>query len=398
VSAVRRVGVEGATSARSLRVLFVNSGLRFGGTETQLVAIIREMKRREHEPGVFLLTPDAPRAAEITALDVPLIVDRKRSRLDLGLLARLRRHIRTWRPDVVHGFLFDGNLYARLAAVGCGVPVLNSERSHDYRLNRSQWLIHRATRWMADGVVANTHAGRAFAAELFKLPEQHTHTVWNGVDLAAFDRRVARSARAYRQEWFGDPAVKLAVLMGTISPAKDYPLAMDVAEQLIERDGCWRVVCVGESYGRKLGYRNDAAEASIRLADEVQRRHAASRHASKILFVGQRSDAIEIIADANVLFSTSTHEGFPNAVLEAMACGVPVVSTAYSDIHRILDAQWVVASRDPGSLADAILEADRQRASLGPQVRAWVERHATIEHCVDTLEAVYAGYVASAAS
>ncbi len=73
-----------------------------------------------------------------------------------------------------------------------------------------------------------------------------------------------------------------------------------------------------------------------------------------------------------------------------MAAGTPVVSTDYSDIRRILPEPWqVVASREPGQIAAAILRADEERASLATAQRSWVERHATISHAADSLEAVY---------
>jgi len=377
------------------RVLFVNSGLRFGGAETQLIAIIRELKRRGHEPSLYLLTRDAPRLAELTEIGVPVVVDDKKSRLDLGVIARLRSHIRRTRPELVHGFLFDANIFARLAAVGLRVPVLNSERSHGYELTRAQAAIHRLTRARVDGVVANSHAGRDFARAAFALPPQRAHAVWNGIDLAAVDARCAAPAPDYRSEFFGDPSVKMAVMVGTIQPQKDHLLALAVAESLVDSDPGWRVAFIGAAYGAKLSYATAIAEESSRLGAEVEAHWRESRHADKIRFVGQRKDAIELIHAADVLFSTSTQEGFPNVVLEAMAVGTPVVSTEYSDIRMILEeGEWVIGSRDPQAMAAAIRRVAGDRDRVGAVLRGWIERHATIERSVDTLLQVYEQHVA----
>jgi glycosyltransferase involved in cell wall biosynthesis len=387
-------GAHKGADGSGLRILFVNSGLRFGGAETQLIAILQELKRRGHSPSIYLLTGDAPRLGDLVEHGIPVILDDKRSRLDLGVLRRLRRHIRQLKPDLVHGFLFDANIYARIAGWGQQVPVLNSERNHGYQLRPAQRWIHAATRRWVDGVIANSHAGRRFAETMFALPSDRTHTVWNGVDLAAIDRRVAASKAGYRKEFFGDSGVRMAVLIGTISAQKDHLLAIDVAEHLCDADPTWRVAFVGASYGAKLAYASGTALASNTLDREVAARAQSSRHADRIRFVGQRRDALEIIADADILFCTSRHEGFPNVVLEAMSTRTPVVSTRYSDIDLILPAELVVPIRDPEAMAQAMQwAAGAGAAQIGGALRTWVEAHATIERSVDALEMVYRQYL-----
>ena len=381
-------------SSSALRILFVNSGLGYGGAETQLIAILRELRRRGHQPSLYLLTPDAPRLAELTDHGIEVTVDDKRSRLDLGVLSRLRRHIRTHRPQLVQGFLFDANIYTRLAGIGLGVPILNSERSHGYKLRTMQRLIHYPTRFLVDGVIANSHAGREFAERMFGLDQSRTHTVWNGVDLAAIDRLVMTSNVNCRKEFFNDTKVRLAVMIGTIKTEKDHLLAIAVAEQLIAIDPTWRVAFVGASYDEsQLRYKTKTTMASNILAVQVRERWRQSPQRESMAFIGQRRDVVEIIAEANVLFSTSRREGFPNVVLEAMTVGTPVVSTLYSDIEQILPARLVVRQRDPTALMLAIVAAEAEGPTLGKELRAWVEAHATIERSVEALLAIYLGYI-----
>jgi glycosyltransferase involved in cell wall biosynthesis len=114
----------------------------------------------------------------------------------------------------------------------------------------------------------------------------------------------------------------------------------------------------------------------------------------RVVFAGLRQDVPEIMSQCRVVFSTSMHEGFPNVVLEAMTASVPVVSTAYSDIRRILPNAWQVAGdRSPASLVAAILRADEEHDKVCVQQRAWVVAHATIERAAERLEAVYCKYV-----
>ena len=366
-----------------MRILFVISDLLYGGAQTQLIGLACELVRRQHDVAIYTLNRNNPRAAELVAGNVELVADQKRSVVDLGVLRRLRRFIRTWRADVVHGFLYDGDFYSRLAAFGTQVPALNSERSDNYRLNNNQRIGHLLTRRMADGVVANSHAGAAFAQKLFRLPVTRVHVVWNGIDPAKIDARVAENEVDYRQLFFDREDVRIACCVGNIRPEKDYLLALAVADSLTRAHSDWRVLFVGEQFDTTADYKA-----------EVMRRWQRLGLQDRAIFCGLRTDAVEIIAQSDVLFSTSVCEGFPNVVLEAMTVGTPAVSTVYSDIQRILPNPWqVVPERSAEALVGAIMHAYRERKEVQALQRAWVERYATFTAAANALLQVYGMYI-----
>jgi len=277
--------------------------------------------------------------------------------------------------------------------MGIRIPVVNSERSDSYQMTILQSLIHVTTRWRVNTLVANSHAGRRFSQRTLGYRPERTAVVWNGIGLAEVDERCRRTTpRRYRDEFFGRQDVKIAVLVGSIKPEKDHQLAIRVAEALMVRDPQWRVLFVGAAYDRNdLAYANANATTSNDLKDLVNQRWTRSPYRDQILFVGQREDALEIIADSDVLFCTSTKEGFPNVVMEAMAVGTPVVSTEYSDIRRILeDPAWFISSRDPAEMSEAISNVASQRDAVGKRLRRWVEENATIERSVQGLTEIYA--------
>ena len=381
-----------------MRVLFIISELTLGGAQKQVVELGRELVRHGHDVAIYTLNDDVPRAKELEGSGVGLVVDQKRWKLDPAVIARLRRFVRRWRPDILHGFLYDGDIYARLAAVGTGIPVLNSERSDNYAISVVQKAAHLATRFLVDGVIANSRSGARFAERLYGYHPAHMHVVWNGLRVDEFAKR-GESGEDYRATFFGPGAHKLAVMVGAIKPAKDYPLALDVAAALTRAHPEWRVLFLGDQLTKRVDYGvgkdSDSGDYKamvmrhferLDVADEVKR--------EKIKFAGERKDAPAIVAQADVFFITSCREGFPNVVLEAMALGRPVVSTDYSDIRHILPRpSQVVGDRSPEKLAAAIVAMDRDRDAVAAEQLRWLRANATIEQAAKNLENVYLRYV-----
>lgn len=375
-----------------MRVLFVISDLGFHGAQKQVVELSRELDRLGHEVAIYTLNDDAPRAAELAGTGVEVVVDQKRTKLDPAVLLRLRRRIAGWRADIVHGFLFDGDIYVRIAALGTGAIVLNSERSDDYEISLSQKLAHWLTKPFVDGVVANSRSGSAFAQRLYGYDPARMHVVWNGMRIEELERRAVSSVN-HREEFFGEGGHKVACMVGHIKPAKDYHLALDTAANLVALDPRWRVLFLGEALtgvAYKAGHASDTVDYKQSVMEHFQRLGIAD----KVRFAGARADAPAILAQCDVQLMTSCREGFPNVVLEGMVLGVPVVSTDYSDIRHILPrAQQVVANRSPMALARAILAADADRDAIAAEQKQWVRAHASIETATKELERVYARYV-----
>jgi len=379
-----------------VRILYVISGLTYGGTEKQLVELVRQLAGRGHEVAIYTLTRDVPRRTELAGSAVTLIADQKRAKLDPAVLWRLRKTIDRWRPDIIHGFLFDGDFYSRVAALGSGVPVLNSERNDNYRLPWNQSLAHRLTRRLARGVVANTFSGKAFAQRLFALSPDDVHVVWNGIRLVELERQASAATADYRSEFFGDRGIRVACLVGWISPRKNYHLALESAARLIAADPAWRVLLIGDQLSASGSYVPGQGSDTRAYKAEVLKHYERLALSDKIKFAGPRTDVPAIVRQCDVLYVTSAHEGFPNSVLEAMGLGVPVVSTEYSDIRRILPFPGqVVARHSPEDIARAVIWAYAERDVIAARQKQWVRAYATIEKAAKELERVYGKYVKS---
>jgi len=361
-----------------MKLLFVVSGLGRGGAEEQVVLLARELSRLGHQVGIYSLSRRTERLPELEGSGVEVVVDDKRGALDPAVLWRLRRHVRRARPELVHSFGYDADVYARLAGQGSPVPVLNSERTDDQRVSRVQHLGYRLTSMLCDGVVANTRAGAEFARRLHRLGAERVDVLGNAIDLEAVDRRIARSSRPAHAVLPG-AGLKRLCMVASISPVNDHPLALRVLRRLRETDPAWRLLCVGEAPAAFGAHREHVLAECNRLG-----------LGEFVSFVGHRSDVIELIASSELLLITARHGGYPLVALEAMACNTPVVSTDWGEVRRLLpDAAQVVASRDEAEIAAAVAACHNRRAAISAAQRRWAEQHGTAAAAAAALLAVY---------
>ena len=368
-----------------MKVLFVVSGLGSGGLEEQVLLLSKELARLGHQVSIYCLSQRTERLHELAGSGVEAIVDAKRRRVDPAVLWRLRRHVRRRRPDLVHAFGSDADVYARVAGLAAGMPVLNSERTDDQRVSRLQHLGYRLTSRLCDGIVANTRAGAEFARRLHRVREDRIDVLWNCIDLHAIDARVARSQQPAR-EIFPGPHLKRLCMVLSIKPVNDHPLALRVLRRLVDGDPSWRLICVGEEPAEFRGYHSQVLAERDRLELE-----------GFVKFVGHRNDVAELIASSELLLLTSKHGGFPLVALEAMACNTAVVSTEWGEVRRLLPAaEQVVASRAEADIAAAVLECYRRREEITAAQRRWAEQHGTASARGATLLAMYAKYLFAA--
>ena len=364
-----------------MKVLFVASSLDDGAAE-QVILISKELVRLGHQAGIYCLSRRTEHLADLTGSGVEVTVDDKRGPVDFGVLWRLRRHVRRWRPNLVHSFGFDADVYSRLAGLGAGAPVLNSERTDDQQVSRVQHLGYRLTSLLCDGVFANTRAGAEYARRLHRLSEDRVDVLWNIVDLRAIDARVARSPGPAR-EVFPGPDLKRLCMVVSLRPVNDHPLALRVLKRLVDEDRSWRLICIGEEPPQSRGYKAQLLAECDRLGIEPF-----------VRFVGHRSDVVELIASSELMLLTSKHGGFPLVALEAMACKTPVVSTDWGDVRPLLPvAEQVVPSRDEGAIAAAVRDCHRRRAEIVEAQRRCAEERGTASAAAATLLAAYVKYL-----
>jgi glycosyltransferase involved in cell wall biosynthesis len=264
----------------------------------------------------------------------------KRLRIDPTLPLRLGRHLARAGVSVVHTHNPHALIYGAPAAFIAGAMAIHTKHGKNPDTARRVWLRRTAGK-LARAHVAVTPALARVALKSGDCDGPRMHVVPNGVDLTRF--KPSRRARAQARLELGIPRDAWVVgTVGRLAPEKDQALLVDaMADQLDEHR---QLVIVGDGPER--------ASLAARVAATGRSRY--------VHMTGARADVQNLLAAFDAFALTSRTEGLPLVLLEAMAMGLPVVSTAVGGIPDLIEHRITGFLLPPGDVA----RLSRQLASL----------------------------------
>ena len=365
-----------------IRIVHVISDLDTGGAEMMLAKLVGAMDRARFSSTVISLTDRGQLGKQIESSGVAVhTLGMKRGRPDMWALPRLVRLFKTLNPTIVQSWLYHADFLSTLAVKFSGSPILVwNVRCSDMDLKHypplTRW-VQRVLAWCSatpTAVIVNSEAGKQQHEWLGYRPRRW-EVIPNGFDTQRFhpDSSVRLSLR---KEWHISEDAVIIALVARVDPMKDHSTFLNAAQEVSRARQNARFLLVGKD--------------TQTLAPAV----AAKGLTDRVRVLGYRSDIEYLLPGVDVLCLSSVGEGFPNVLGEAMACGIPCVSTDVGDAGRIIaDTGLVVPMRDPASLAHAIIDLiDRgpvAREHLGRAARARIEARYSLPRIVDRYAALY---------
>jgi glycosyltransferase involved in cell wall biosynthesis len=329
--------------------------------ERLAVDLARQQKAEGHEPSIYCTSHPGQFAAEARSAQVPVYSFGKTVGFSLRLIRDLASRLRVDRPDVLHAHNAQVLHYAIAAARLARVPVVVNTRHG----GNSNWDPHceriwrHAVRWI-DSLVFVSEGVREFYVTKDRLSRRNTSVIYNGIDVRKFTSHLAHPTAAL-------PTFRIGSV-GRLVPAKDHitlirsfaivGAAIPTAELHILGDGPCRAAI--SQTAESLGVAN------------------------RVFLHGASLDVPGFLSALDLFVLSSIDEGLPISLMEALAAGLPVVSTRLPGLTELAPDNVVAGYCIPGhpeSLAEQILHATNRHdlPALGEAACRWAQRFAIRE-------------------
>jgi glycosyltransferase involved in cell wall biosynthesis len=363
--------------SRPLNVLRVITWLPVGGIERKILAVLPRLDPGRFRPRVVCLRERGVLADELESAGVPVDVIPLRSRLSPTGVFRLAAHMRKHEIDIVHSHMYRSNVPATFAARLAGTPVVVCQvHNVDTWESRRQRAMDRfLCRWR-DAIIGVSERVRGDVLRNLRVPPDMARVVYNGVDIARFQDRSGRDAT--RAELGLAAETVVIVYHGRLVEQKNPDALLRVAERIAATRHDVLLLVVGDGPCR------------ARMESEAREKGFAGA----VRFLGRRDDIPRLLAASDIAVLPSFKEGFSNALIEALAAGLPVVATDVGGNAEAVEtgrSGHIVPSGDMDALLEAVArltdDADtRRRMGLEAAQRA---EFFSLDKMVHNVEGLY---------
>lgn len=381
-----------------MKILYVIDSLGAGGAERSTAALLPVLREKGADVAVATLYR-AQEGSEQEVRDAGISVHRMTAEHLPGRVRELRRLIRAERPDVVHTALFAADVAGRVAAAGTPAAVVSSltnvpRARRDGRRGSLPWKLRVVD--AVDTVTARLFTARlhAVTAGVARLTEEEhpllrgrVSVVERGRSAEVLGKRSEHRRAGTRVALGLDDDTPVLLAIGRQEHQKAHVDLIAALEVLVERVPNAQLLIAG-----RRGIASSTIEAMLSERADL---------AAHVHMLGHRSDIGDLLVAADVMVSSSLHEGAAGVVIEAMALSTPIVSTEVEGLEGVLAHEvnaLLVPIRDPSAMAGAIERLLRDRAlgaRLAEHGRRDFEDRFTIERSADRMLELYADVIAS---
>lgn len=361
-----------------IKICYIIGQLGKGGAEKQLYELVKGIDREKFEPIVISLSQGGYWGREIQKLNIQIIELQRRKNREITRLFKLIKILKAIKPDIVHTYMFTANSYGRVAALIARVPIIIASERNIAEMgkdkNRFGIYIDKLLASFTHGIICNTHKASESLVKKYSFDAKKVFTVHNGFNEANFFKK--NSVNSQKKL-----AKKVVGTIGRLYHQKNHRLFLDMAKIVLERSGdeSIKFLIVGKG----------------ELRDELEDQFNHLGLENKVVFTGERSDIHDLLQNMDVFVTTSLYEGMSNAIMEAMAAGLPVLATDVGgNGELVIDGQtgFLCPSKDAMALADGVtslINSEKEAKRMGENGRKRILNEFTVEKMLRETENIY---------
>lgn len=327
-----------------INILHIYQNSQVGGIQQQILSILKEYDRKVFNPIFCCLGTRKKIAGEIEKLGIDFVsLNRERyHKLSPGIFFALYKLIKQKNIHILRTHKYRSNFYGRPAGWLAGVPVIissehNIYRDKEFRLSRR--VINGMLSRITDKMIAVSDAIGKDMVKYDGIDPSRVMVIRNGVDTEKFNGM--EETDMIRKEFsLGQEDIILG-FTGRLVINKGLKYLIDAAALLKKEVDNFKILIIGKGS----------------LLDELKAMAKKNNVLDKVIFTGERRDIPALLSCLDIYVMSSIKEGLPNALLEAMASGRPIVATKVGGIPEVIQhgiSGQLVPPGDAGSLAKAI--------------------------------------------
>lgn len=362
------------------RILFVSTSTTLGGAEKTLYSLATLLDpQRFKVTGVVSLKPAGVYAQRLKSLGIPTHSLGLKGRPRLKDISALTALIEKEKPDIVHALMYQAIQLCRLAKRRARVrfKLVSSPRVNYRTRSAFTLLVDRVLKGGDDLLITESEASRAYLIKKLGYGPAKVRTIYNGVDIARWSVSPTERSRKRLELLLAEGDLLLGAV-GRLDAQKGHSFLIDAVAKLKTRVPV-RCAIIGD------GPKRTTLEAQIR-------RHRLEKH---VWLLGERDDVTAWLSSFDIFVLPSLWEGLPNALLEAMALGLPVIASevdGVSEVVRANESGVLVPPKNALNLAKKIVELATDaplRARLGEAAKETIAARFTLLEMLGSYEKTY---------
>jgi len=381
-----------------IKILYLITGLRVGGAEILLWKFLQKINRTKFDPVIISFIPIGKIGRDIQkeniriiSLNIKKVLNSENQENKLAIIFRffgvflieipeLIFLIKKEKPQILHSHLFHANLLGRIVGKICRVPIIISTI---HNVNFGGKLREKLLRYTDKFCNSTVAISQIVAKEMIKkrvVPKNKLKLICNGIEFKELNLSKNRGKEKIHRELRIRKNQNILISVGRLTKQKGY-FYMIKAVQILKKkysDLIW--VILGDGEDRK------------KLAEKIKMENLQKN----IFFLGIKENVAEYLFDSDIFIMPSLWEGLPLSLLEAMACGLPVVATNVGGIPEVVEDRisgFLVEPKNPIMLAEKIeyllnLDIDSKK-KMGMEGEKIIENKFSLEKMVRNYENLY---------